>query len=80
MVLGGILLIAFIFWETVAPYPLFPKILFANKVRSAPFPHEFELMMAEDLSSYVDRHGALGSEFLVDCRLLALGMPNTVRP
>jgi len=32
MVVGGVLLIMFILWETIAPYPLFPKILFANKV------------------------------------------------
>jgi len=34
LILGGILIILFILWERLAPYPVFPRSLFTEKVLS----------------------------------------------
>ena len=73
IVIGAVLLIAFIFWQMVAPYPMFPKFLFANKVHL-----DLAVLMAESLGPDTDRHGLVRRQFLVYRRFLAARMSGTV--
>ena len=76
MTLGLALILAFVVWENFAPYPMIPGYLFKHKVLSDDFPTN----QTENLSFDTVHYGGCRSQFLLSPQLLAIGVPNTLRP
>jgi len=66
LTLGGILILAFIWWERRTPYPIYPRSLFVEKV----FPLDYPSESGDGVHDIVD-YGFWGSQFLVNNNVLA---------
>jgi len=73
MTLGLVLLIAFIFWETRAQYPMFPKCLFANKVVK-----KGSLLTVENIGIDIDHHRSVRGQLLVTSGFLAVRVSRAI--